>query len=57
VLHDRVDRVARGARHVVHDGTLVARDGVQQRALADVRAPYDRNAQLFRLLFVLGRRR
>ncbi len=43
-LDDGVDRVARRARHVVHDCTLVADQAVEERRLADVRATDDRDA-------------
>ena len=38
-LHRQVDRVARGARDVGDDHALRARDAVDERRLADVRAP------------------
>ena len=40
-LDGRVDGVARGARAVVHDHPVLAQQGVQQRALADVRPADD----------------
>ena len=43
-LEDRVDGVARRARHVGDDDALRADEGVQQRRLADVRAAEDRDA-------------
>ncbi len=43
-LDHRVDRVACRARHVVHDGAVVADQTVEQRRLADVRPPDDRDA-------------
>jgi hypothetical protein len=38
-LDDRVDRVARRAGHVVHDGALLADELVEERGLADVGRP------------------
>ena len=52
-LDDGVDRVARGAGHVVHDRALVAHEAVEQRRLADVRAADDRDREDA----VVGRRR
>ncbi len=43
-LDDLVDRVARRARELVDDDALLARGLVEQRRLADVRAPEDRHA-------------
>ena len=42
-LHDLVDRVAGGAGELVDDDALLAGRLVQQRRLADVRAPEDRD--------------
>ena len=42
-LDERVDRVAGGARHVVHDRAVLADEPVEQRALADVGPADDRD--------------
>ena len=44
-VHDRVDRVARGAGHVVHHGAVVADEAVEQRGLADVGPADDRDGE------------
>ena len=44
-LHDGVDGVARRAGHVVHDRALLADELIEQRRLADVGSPHDRDAQ------------
>ena len=41
---DGVDRIAGRARRLRHDHAVVTQDCVQQRRLADVRPPEDRNA-------------
>ena len=44
-LDDGVDRVACGARHVVHDAAVVADQSVEQRRLADVGTTDDGDAE------------
>ncbi len=44
-LDHRVDRVARRARHVVHDRTVLADEPVEERRLPDVRPPDDRDVE------------
>ena len=52
---DRVDRVARRARHLADDRPLLPDEPVEERRLADVRAPEDRDAD--RLVARPARRR
>ena len=53
-LDDRVDRVARRAGRLAHDGALLFRERVEEARLADVRPPDDRDARVGGL-YGLGR--
>ena len=54
--HDGVDRIARRARQVVHDGAVFPHEPVEQRRLADVRPARNGHAEdvLFNRGVVVG---
>ncbi len=51
----RVDRIAGRAGHIADEHALLAQNTIDQRRLADVRPPHNRNPRLGRLRFLLFR--